>query len=461
MRILTQIVGSFVEAWGEVKVQKTRVVLSLVGVVAAVAAMSVVIAMGDLIVQSQLEYMEKLDGRSITLHLEPSKSGDSEAPTVDGGGVVYGVGGVANDLATVESADASGEETEGWTTAATGVVNDPVGKAMTRVAERFEIPYWSHKLQSNLQLRELVQVQNTGTFRGVPVTAPEWGYQDPMITAVDPDYMVLYRLKLLHGRWLSTGDDQPRATPVVINEILWEYLGKPNIADPLVLNSNDETPLPFRVVGVTKKSSNWDTPEMFVLYDAWQLIKTGDSQSNPAMLVWTDKAQADEARRVLPKALASVLGEGWTVNARGGEQWDGGQSQMQGITQTIMIIGGIVVFLGALGLLNVAIVTVRQRIREIGIRRAMGASAVRIFFAVFMESVVATLVAGVLGVAIGVVVLRYIPLDALGIFLQDVPAFPMRAAIAGVAISVSVGALCGIIPAFAAVKVKPIDAIRS
>ena len=125
-----------------------------------------------------------------------------------------------------------------------------------------------------------------------------------------------------------------------------------------------------------------------------------------------------------------------------------------------MIVGGIVILLGALGLLNVAIVTVRQRIREIGIRRAMGASAKRVFFAVFMESVVATFVAGVIGVGLAIVIVRFLPLESLDIVLQGKPAFPVNAAISGVAISTAIGALCGIIPALAAVRVKPIDAIR-
>ena len=51
-------------------------------------------------------------------------------------------------------------------------------------------------------------------------------------------------------------------------------------------------------------------------------------------------------------------------------------------------------------------------------------------------------------------------LEALGVTLSDTPAFPAGAAIAGVAISTSIGALCGIIPALAAVRIKPIDAIR-
>jgi putative efflux ABC transporter, permease protein len=63
-------------------------------------------------------------------------------------------------------------------------------------------------------------------------------------------------------------------------------------------------------------------------------------------------------------------------------------------------------------------------------------------------------------VGIAVVVVRFLPLESMGIALSETPAFPAGAAIAGVAISTSIGALCGIIPALAAVRIKPIDAIR-
>ena len=71
-----------------------------------------------------------------------------------------------------------------------------------------------------------------------------------------------------------------------------------------------------------------------------------------------------------------------------------------------------------------------------------------------------TMLAGVIGVGIAILIMRVLPLESMDILLQDVPAFPMSAALAGVGIATGVGALCGIIPAVAAVRVKPIDAIR-
>jgi putative ABC transport system permease protein len=105
--------------------------------------------------------------------------------------------------------------------------------------------------------------------------------------------------------------------------------------------------------------------------------------------------------------------------------------------------------------------TVRYRIREIGVRRSFGATGSRVFFAVMMESVVATTVAGFVGVVLAVAIVKNIPVEAIfGSSLQDKPGFPFSAAVVGMACAVGVGALSGLTPATYAVRVKVIDAIR-
>ena len=262
-------------------------------------------------------------------------------------------------------------------------------------------------------------------------------FNDVSIQAVDPAYQVIFRTRMLAGRWVTSRDAEQRVTPVVISEALWNQLGRAPIDQLLiVLHTTDGTAV--RVVGVTKSSSRFDRTTIYVHYDAARATRPQTGRSS--MIAWVGTENADQARDTLPRALASILGEDWRVSVAGGERRDTGEEQLATISRVIMMFGGIIVFLGALGLLNVAIVTVRQRVREIGIRRAVGASAARVFFAV--------------------VVVRLLPLETIGIALSETPAFLAGAAIAGVAISSSTGALCGIISAFAAVRIKPIDAIR-
>lgn len=466
MTLFTQFIGAIVEAWGEVKVAKARVILSLVGVTAAVAALSTVIALGEIVVQSNKEMFEAATGRSVTLHINVSKTGDSSSSSSQ----ATSASPAAGDSAASKS-DAQKKEMPD----ATGLPPDVMGDAMSTVAERFTIPYWSHLETSTLEIKELAQVEQTGNFRGRAPILSEFMQVSRNVTvnAVDPDYATIFRIKPTRGRWIEEGDENLRVVPIVINSTFWNYLGKSPISDPILLHTADGS-VTLRVVGVVKSISQWDAASFYVDYTAWRYVKTaapshsqgnadpyaGESAGRSEMVVWLGPDQADQGRSVLPKALAAVLGSGWSADAWGGEKWDGGASELSFVRNIVMLIGAIVIFLGALGLLNVAIVTVRQRIREIGIRRAMGASASRVFFSVFMESVVATFVAGLIGVGLAIVIVRFIPLEMMNVFIQDRPAFPVNAAIDGVAISTGIGALCGIIPAFAAVRVKPIDAIR-
>ena len=442
MNAVSQILGALIEAWGEVKVQKARVVLSLVGVVAAVAAMTIVIALGDLLLQSSRELAELYEGRSVTLRLNPeSSSNASEEPAA---------GGPSQDASDPSSA-------AGAQTAKRPDEKDTLGEAMGTLAERTDIHYWSRFSSGGGDIVETRQARSSGQFRGYPLTNIADMVDGVAFQGVDPSYEVIFRTRMLAGRWVVSSDADQRLVPVVISESLWNQLGRAPIDQVLiVLHTSDGVAM--RVVGVTKSKSSFDMPTVFAHYDAARVSFPG--MGSPSMFAWVGTENADQARETLPRALASILGEGWKVSVSGGEHEDIGEEQLGTISNVIMIIGGIIVFLGALGLLNVAIVTVRQRVREIGIRRAVGASAARVFFAVFMESVVATFVAGVIGVGIAVVVVRFLPLEALNITLSDTPAFPAGAAIAGVAISTSIGALCGIIPALAAVRIKPIDAIR-
>ena len=442
MNAVSQILGALIEAWGEVKVQKARVVLSLVGVVAAVAAMTIVIALGDLLLQSSRELAELYEGRSVTLRLNPeSSSSASEEPAAGGPSQD------ASDPSSVAGAQTAKRPDE----------KDTLGEAMGTLAERTDIHYWSRFSSGGGDIVETRQARSSGQFRGYPLTNIADMVDGVAFQGVDPSYEVIFRTRMLAGRWVVSSDADQRLVPVVISESLWNQLGRAPIDQvPIVLHTSDGVAM--RVVGVTKSKSSFDMPTVFAHYDAARVSFPG--MGSPSMFAWVGTENADQARETLPRALASILGEGWKVSVSGGEHEDIGEEQLGTISNVIMVIGGIIVFLGALGLLNVAIVTVRQRVREIGIRRAVGASAARVFFAVFMESVVATFVAGVIGVGIAVVVVRFLPLEALNITLSDTPAFPAGAAIAGVAISTSIGALCGIIPALAAVRIKPIDAIR-
>lgn len=187
MNAISQILGALIEAWGEVKVQKARVVLSLVGVVAAVAAMTVVIALGDLILQSSREMAELYEGRSVTLRLAPENSAASQGtPSEAGPTQASGAGGAPASSSVARPDDA-----------------DPVGEAMATLANRHDIRYWSRLSSSGGEITEVRQARSSGQFRGYPVVGTDDMFNDVTIQAVDPAYQVIFRTRMLAGRWVA------------------------------------------------------------------------------------------------------------------------------------------------------------------------------------------------------------------------------------------------------------------
>ena len=470
----TAILGALVEAWQEVRIQKTRVILSLVGVVAAVAAMSTVMALGDIIMQSQKEEIEAMTGRDTTIQLSIMKS-ETDAS-------MMGVIGSSDDSTSADSSTSSDLETSplpqdqiehmqkvGWN--ASDIRPSVFTRATKALAARYKLTQYSRTAMDWSSFDELTKAANEGNFLGYPLPANDAGDGEPdtqvTIQACDPAFLKLFRLRLASGRWIESGDINQRVTPVVVNTSLWRnMMGSVPLSQPVTL-TNSATGQQVRIVGVVRSAAQ-ASPTIYMHYDAWELAAANSSaerMDSYQLAVWVDPSQSGQAQNTLLSSMRTLLGSKFQVdldqtNAMMASGASDREDQFSGARMAIMGIGAIVILLGTLGLLNVAIVTVRQRVREIGIRRAVGASAKRIFVAVFLESVVATFVAGLLGVALAIIVVRFLPLSSMGIELQDTPGFPMTTALIAMAISTAIGALAGIIPAFAAVKVKPIEAIR-
>lgn len=155
---------------------------------------------------------------------------------------------------------------------------NPVSEAMATLAKRHDIRYWSRLSTSSGEITEVGQARTSGQFRGHPVVSMDDIFNDVSIQAVDPAYQVIFRTRMLAGRWVTPRDAEQRVTPVVISEALWNQLGRAPIDQlPIVLHTTDGTAV--RVVGVTKSSSRFDRTTIYVHYHAARatLPQTGTS----------------------------------------------------------------------------------------------------------------------------------------------------------------------------------------
>lgn len=411
MRGLIGVAGAIVEAWTELRIHRGRVLLSLIGVAVAVAALTGVVAAGGIARQANVEQMERSSGRPASLYV---------------------------------SAYATGPE---------GVVDAEVlDTAWEKVLERYGVTYASRTTYGSTRVQ----------FSDGAVDVP--------VTAVDQPYAEMHRLEMEEGAWFTERDERRFAPAVTVNEIMWDRLGRPDPAThPTLTLLGSEGDTTAVVVGVTPVSQ-WETePSMMMLVDAYAGIAEqtpADDQfgggATPTYEMWVPLDIADDLAQAVQRDIAAALGPGVDADVSRQDYLAHDSDPFAVLTWVIGGVAGLVLALGALGLLNIALVTVRQRIREIGIRRSFGASSGRIFFSIMMESVVATVVAGVVGVAIAVIlVTNPITVDWVqqnGI--EDIPPFPAEAALLGLGAATLVGALAGLVPAIVAVRVKVIDAIR-
>ena len=400
------VLGAFAEAWGEVRVHKSRVVLSLVGVFLAVFAMTTVTALGLIVAQIQQEQSERSSGRPATIAVS-----------------------AYDEQTGVPAPQAQ------WDAA----VADLLGRY--RITTAATISY----------------EEDSFRFPG--------GTQGVQTMRVSPSYGQLHRIEPIGGRWLRAGDRDSLSPALVVNESFLDQLGVPDLSTrPTVVIGGPE-PVRATIVGVIR--GGYDQPLAYrVDRSAGPQLSAASAPDAglygpPTLELWVPSAQADEVTDAVQHDLSLAL-PGVQVQAY---RQDSGDLEKTLATLRLAIRGAGVValVLGGIGVLNIGLVTVRQRIREIGVRRSFGATSGRIFSAVMLESVCATALAGVAAVGASVVLVRNLPLERWlggGVPLADAPGFPVAAAVEGLVAATAVGALAGLLPAIIAVRAKVIDAIR-
>jgi putative ABC transport system permease protein len=415
---MTGVVGALVEAWDELRIHKLRVLLALVGVACAVTAITSVTAVIAMLKQATQEQTDRQNGRLITLIVSAYPQDQSAATPAE------------------------------W------------DAAFTDLLTRYSITYASRD-----------------AYLQVPVRLPD-GKRTVQFRTVDSDLGTIDRIVPTTGRWFTDADESAFAPTLVVNQSFLSSLGLTDLSSHPTVEIGDRAPVTASIVGVITNDWPGADPTAMVLYDQYHRwigddgsgLQAGGArpeagsmaasmnQQVPQVYLWVPTDQAPQLTDRIKQDMQAVA-PGWQVDVQNNDYGDGGLGRAT--TYVGIGVGGLALLLGGLGLVNIALVTVRYRIREIGIRRSFGATSGRVFFGVLLESVVATIVAGLVGVTLSVAIVKNIPVDRVfGGGIQDMPPFPVSAAVVGMLCATAVGALAGIIPASVAVRVRVIDAIR-
>ena len=225
----------------------------------------------------------------------------------------------------------------------------------------------------------------------------------------------------------------------------------------------------FKVVGVHKYTPGGgfeSDSDIFIPFTTFKLLyNTGDRVSWFAMAAYDDAdviaVEADIKAALRVKHRVHPDDERAFGSFNLGEIFNKVKGFSNGMYVLSLIVGIATILAGVIGIGNILLISVRERTKELGIRRALGATPGEVRSQIIIESVFLTLIAGIIGIILGAFVLAllgYAFKDPLIPFVN--PTVPIKFILCALVLMVGLGTLIGLIPAQRAVSIKPIDALR-
>ncbi|MDA9201395.1 ABC transporter permease [Flavobacteriaceae bacterium] len=225
----------------------------------------------------------------------------------------------------------------------------------------------------------------------------------------------------------------------------------------------------FKVVGVHKYTPGGgfeSDSDIFIPFTTFKLLyNTGDRVSWFAMAAYDDAdviaVEADIKAALRVKHRVHPDDERAFGSFNLGEIFNKVKGFSNGMYVLSLIVGIATILAGVIGIGNILLISVRERTKELGIRRALGATPGEVRSQIIIESVFLTLIAGIVGIILGAFVLAllgYAFKDPLIPFVN--PTVPIKFILGALVLMVGLGTLIGLIPAQRAVSIKPIDALR-
>ena len=352
-------------------------------------------------------------------------------------------------------------------------------------AERTSIPYAGFKTGRNIQLtlsdmdyikKTIPEVQfiaprnSRGVFwGGPPLVVRKNKSSNYNIYGDFPDYTRIATKKIFNGgRFINEEDIKFKRKVCVIGERTKTELFEKD-EDPIgkYIKIDD---IYFQVIGVHKfiPGGGFETDgDIFIQFETFKrLYNTCDD------VMWFTIAAYDDADVVsVEKKIKAALKRLHNVSPEDdrafggfnlGEIFNKIMGFSKGMTLLSLIVGIATIMAGVIGIGNILLISVKERTKELGVRRALGATPNEVRNQIILESVFLTLVAGIFGIILGAFVLFGISSATKDLtdFPYTNPTVPIPYILGALFLMIFLGTLIGLIPAQRAVNMKPIDALR-
>ena len=285
------------------------------------------------------------------------------------------------------------------------------------------------------------------------------------VKGVNASYIEMVNNQLDKGRFLSDEDLKQQTKSVVLGRMVIEDLMKGQ--DPIGKYINIGTGM-YEIVGIFSSKSNDDREERMIyvplttlqtIYGTWDLptitIAPKDGISTKDLGKFSDDLRSDlkSRHKVSPTDPSGI------------RIWDSSQQMSDTnafffvLTIIVFVIGGGSLVAGVVSIGNIMVFSVKERTKEIGIRKALGATPYKIITLIMQEAVVITLLFGVIGILLATLLVENINEGLADYFIYDPGVSTVSLVMACVILFVA-GFLAGFLPARYAAKIKPIDALR-
>lgn len=290
-------------------------------------------------------------------------------------------------------------------------------------------------------------------------------YRWSTINGVDENYIGIKNYAIAQGRGLQYMDIKDNKQVCVIGDYLNRVgFGGNGLGQTLKIGAYK-----FRIVGVlgakvsdSEMQQGTDDDCVYLPYTTAMRLSSQSTVGN-YMAIMADESRANEAKTTVESKLESILGTDNGYYVYSASEWLEEMNNM--INMVIVILTGIAsisLLVGGIGIMNIMLVSVTERTREIGIRKALGAKERTILSQFVVEAATTSALGGVLGIALGYIVSmaanRLLPMFTSGTTVTVSPSFNSIAV--AFCISVGIGVLFGYLPAKRAARLNPIEALR-
>ncbi|MGE7882737.1 ABC transporter permease [Bacillus sp. NPDC094077] len=277
------------------------------------------------------------------------------------------------------------------------------------------------------------------------------------VIGLDSEYFEVNKVKVVKGRSLNESDISQGNNVVMISTKTEETLFKDENPVGKIIEMKGQ---PMQIIGVYKSDNEimgFEAEEMLIPLTLWPVLYgTDDIQS-----IAIQSKNVDDLEVAGKKAIdvlngrkpSDIPGKYELVNLK---EFQEGVSKVTNImTMIIGGIAGISLVVGGIGVMNIMLVSVTERTREIGIRKALGATRSKILLQFLIEAVMLTLLGGLIGIGLG-----YGGAYIVSTFAKWPPLVSWEVVVGGVLFSMTLGIIFGLIPANKAAKLDPIEALR-